>query len=167
MSPVSVRPPSTARVDHDLAPLFSQGPRALRRNWLLATTVGETLGFTVPVLVVLLTLDLPPLALLAVTVAAGAGEGLLLGAAQAFVLGREFLGFSRLRWVAATATGASFAWLVGMLPSTFYDTWRYWPMALSVFLGVVLGLLLLCSIGSAQWVVLRHHVERLDRVSAR
>ena len=157
---MSVRPPPTARVDHDLAPLFSQGPRALRRSWLLATTVGETLGFTVPVLVVLLALDLPPLAFLAVTVAAGAGEGLLLGSAQAFVLGREFLGFSRLRWVVATAAGASFAWLVGMLPSTFYDTWRDWPVALSVSLGVVLGLLLLCSIGTAQWVVLRHHVER-------
>ena len=38
-----------------------------------ATTVGETLGFTVPVPVVLLALDPPPLAFLAVTVAAGGG----------------------------------------------------------------------------------------------
>lgn len=146
--------------DVDLARLFGQDPRGLRHSWVLATTLGETAGFLVPALVGVLVLDLHPALALLAMVGAGLVEGAVLGAAQAVVLRRQFLGFSRAAWTGATAVGAGAAWSLGMLPSTFYDTWRAWPTWLVVLLAAVTGLALLGCIGLAQWTVLRHHVAR-------
>jgi hypothetical protein len=93
-------------------------------------------------------------------VSAGLVEGAVLGAAQSVVLRREFLGFSRSSWIAATSVGAAAAWCLGMLPSTFYPAWTDWSPVLTVSLAVVLGLALLATIGFAQWLVLRHHLAR-------
>lgn len=144
----------------DLHQLYSHGPRALRRRWVLATTIGEAAGFLVPALVAVAVFDLHPALVLVLMTLAGVGEGLLLGTAQALVLGREFLGFDRRAWAGATAVGAGAAWALGMLPSTLSDTWAGWPPYVTVPLGVVLGLALLGCIGFAQWTVLRHHVAR-------
>ncbi len=144
----------------DLAHVFGRGPRALRRSWTLATVVGETLGFLVPGVIAVWAFDLHPVLTLVVMVLAGSLEGAVLGFAQSVVLGREFLGFSRIAWTAATATGAAAAWLLGMLPATTYPLWQDWPTAATVPAGVVLGLGLLGTIGLAQWTVLRHHVSR-------
>jgi hypothetical protein len=146
--------------DLDLARLFGQGPQGLRHSWVLATTLGETAGFLTPALVGVLAFDLHPALALLAMVGAGLVEGAVLGAAQAVVLRRQFLGFSRAAWTGATAAGAGAAWFLGMLPSTFYDTWRTWPTWLVVLLGAVTGLALLSCIGLAQWTVLRHHVAR-------
>lgn len=157
---MSVHRPPVATPDLDLNGLFSQGPRALRRWWVIATTAGEALGFAVPALVGVVAFDLHPALTLLLMVSAGALEGLVLGAAQSLVLRREFLGFSPTAWMGATSAGAGVAWFLGMLPSTFYPAWTQWPRLLTVLLGLVLGLALLVSIGFAQWTVLRHHVAR-------
>lgn len=157
---MSVQRPVAAPPDVDLAQSFSQGPRVVRRAWIVATTVGEAVGFTVPGLVAVFAFDLDPALTLLVMVAAGMVEGAVLGAAQSVVLRREFLGFSRGAWVAATSLGAGVAWLLGMLPSTLYPGWTHWSPALTVPVAVVLGVALLASVGFAQWMVLRHHLAR-------
>jgi uncharacterized protein DUF6544 len=159
---MSVQRPTVPVVeaDVDLHQFFSQGPRVLRRSWFVATLLGESVGFLVPALVAAFAYDLHVAALLPLMVIAGAVEGTVLGIAQAVVLRREFLGLSRVPWAAATAVGAATAWFVGMLPSTFYSTWSDWPPYLTVPVGVVLGLVVLVSVGFAQWTVLRHHVAR-------
>ncbi len=139
---------------------LAHDPRRVRRRWLVATLVGDTLGFLVPALVAAAAHDWRPELFWIIMAVAGTVEGLVLGAAQSLVLGREFLGFSRTAWTLATGLGAGFAWSVGMLPSTAYPLWQDWSLWVVVPLGVVLGLLLLVSIGLAQWLVLRRHVAR-------
>jgi len=156
---MSVQRP-VVRPDADLHQYFSQGPRALRRSWLVATTLGESAGFLVPSVVAALVWGRHPGLTLVVMVAAGVGEGLLLGAAQSIVLGREFLGFSRIAWTAATAAGAAAAWFLAMLAVTTSPAWTHWPPAVTVPLGLLLGFSVLVSIGLAQWTVLRRHVAR-------
>lgn len=157
---MSVQRPSVASPDVDLHQYFSQGPRALRRSWFVATTLGESVGFLVPSVVAALVWDLHPGLTLVLMVLAGVGEGLLLGAAQSVVLGREFLGFSRVAWTGATAAGAAAAWFLAMVAVTASSTWTQWPPVLTAPLGLLLGLSLLASVGLAQWTVLRHHVAR-------
>jgi hypothetical protein len=141
-------------------PLLGREPKALRRAWFVATTLGEAAGFLAVALVASVAFDLAPGLTLVVMVLAGAVEGLLLGTAQSLVLGPELLGFSRRSWALATAAGAAAAWALGMLPSVLYPWWNEWPALVTVPSGLVLGLLLLTSVGLAQWTVLRHHVPR-------
>lgn len=157
---MSVQRPVTASPDLDLARAFSQGPRTVRRTWIIATALGETAGFLVPALVAVVAFDLHPGLTLLLMVLAGLVEGAVLGAAQSVVLHREFLGFSRTSWVIATSLGAGTAWLLGMLPSTFYPAWTEWSPVVTVPLAVLLGLALLTTIGFAQWTVLRRHLAR-------
>lgn len=144
----------------DLVRAFSQGPRVLRRNWAVATLVGETVGFLLVAVVAVFAFELYPMFTMSVMVLAGAVEGLILGAAQAQVLGREFFGFHRPAWVGATSLGAAAAWFIGMLPSSFHPLWKGWSPWVTVPIGVLLAAGLLASIGLAQWTVLRHHVAR-------
>jgi hypothetical protein len=87
--------------------------------------------------------------------AAGAVEGLLLGWGQAVVLRRVLPGFPQRRWIVVTAAAAVLAYLIGLLPSTFAGIWSAWPPAVLIPVGVLLGTVLLNSIGVAQWTVLR------------
>lgn len=139
---------------------LSHEPRTVRLRWIVATTVGEVLGFLVPAYVGSVAYDWHAELFLVVMVAAGLVEGAVLGAAQSLVLAREFLGFSRSAWTVVTALGAGAAWFLGMLPSTTYPLWQDWPRVVLVPLGLVMGLALVSSIGFAQWVVLRRHVAR-------
>lgn len=157
---MSVQRPPVTRSDLDLHRLFSQGPRTLRRRWVLATALGETLGFLFPAAMAAVAWDLHPALSLPLMVLAGLFEGLALGTAQSLVLGREFLGFSRQAWAGATAMGAAVAWLLAMTAVTSSSGWSDWPVLLTIPLGVVGTLALLASIGLAQWTVLRHHVAR-------
>ena len=92
-------------------------------------------------------------------VLAGAGEGTVLGWAQSRMLRRELLELRTGDWIRATAAGAAAAWSIGMLPSTFSrQLLELWPPML-IALGIVAGVLLLTTIGFAQWLVLRRHVE--------
>lgn len=158
--PMALSPALAPTVEDQLRNAYGPGPRALRRRWIIAVTIGETLAFTVPVIVALATLDLRPGAVLALMALAGFGEGLVLGTAQALVLKQALLGFSRVSWAVATGAGASVAWVIGMLPSTLHDTWSTWPTGLVVVLGLLLGAALLGTVGLAQWFLLRGHVAR-------
>ena len=157
---MALHPQLEESAEQEIRRAFSSGPRTLRRTWMLAVVLGESLGFCIPALVALTAFDRSPTVALAVMVLAGAGEGLVLGTAQALVLKRELLGFSRSAWIAATSGGAAVAWLIGMLPSTFYETWSDWGTLPTVVAAAVLGFLLLGSVGFAQWLVLRRHVAR-------
>ena len=127
------------------------------RDWLVWVSLGELVGFTIPAVVGAVAAGAGRSWLLALLVAAGICEGLVLGFAQARVLAAS-IGVRRLAWAAATATGAAVAWTVGMLPSTF-STWTEWSPASAVLVAGLLAVVLLLSIGTAQWVVLRRYVD--------
>lgn len=133
------------------------------RRWIVVVTLGEALGFAAPAVVGAVLLDKSAWVLVPSLLAAGAVEGGLLGAAQWWALRAELPGLAWPRWVGITAAGAVTAYAIGLLPSTFWETWSTWPPALQVPLFVVLGLCLLVSIGTAQWLELRHHVPHAGR----
>jgi len=137
--------------------------RRLWRTWLAWTTGGEALGFCVPALVATLTAGSPAAVALPVLLLAGAAEGAVLGAAQAHVLRRVLPDLPRSRWVAVTSAAAVLAWLVGLLPATLAGTAAGWPVPLLVVLAAAGGVVLLLSIGTAQWTVLRRHVAGAGR----
>lgn len=128
-------------------------PRFLRR-WILAVILGETVGFTVPALTggVLAALGAPAGLVYAAMILAGACEGALLGFGQSIGFGRGAV--PRTAWIAATSGGAAIAWSIGMLPSTLGGIDFGSPLA-PVVVGVG-GLVLLLSIPTAQWLVIRN-----------
>ncbi|GAA2100139.1 hypothetical protein GCM10009841_14580 [Microlunatus panaciterrae] len=132
-------------------------------DWVLLVTIGEFLGFLAPALVGTLAAGTSPYRFLFAMVAAGLVEGAVLGTAQSVVLHRRWPALRRRDWIAATTSAAGFAWLIGMLPSTFDQVWLDWPTALTVAVAAVLGCLMLFSFGFLQWRVLRHHLARAWR----
>jgi hypothetical protein len=135
----------------------------LFRAWTLSVTVGECIGFCVPALVGALVLGRTAPVVFAALVAAGSLEGAVLGWSQARVLCRPLRRLSSRRWVANTSAAAALAWSVGLLPSTAHDLWSRWPVPVVAIAAAALGLVLLCSIGAAQWLELRRHVPRAGR----
>lgn len=135
----------------------------LRRRWFVAVTAGELAGFAVPSLVgaTAWTLDVPPAAFYALLLAAGAGEGAVLGTAQWLVLREPLPDLDSRPWITATAAAAAFAWSLGMLPSTLGERLENVPLSVLVPAMSVGGVALLLSIGTAQALVLRRHVERV------
>jgi hypothetical protein len=137
-------------------------PRFLRR-WIGAVTAAETVGFLLPAsaFAVRALAGLPPWPGYALVVAAGVGEGAVLGGGQALALRRSGVGVRAGAWVPATAAAAGVAWSVGMLPATLppIDTSSRAALA-AVAAG---GLVLLLSIPTAQWPLLRPHVPRASR----
>lgn len=135
------------------------------RDWFVAMTAGEFLGFGIPALAGALGVQFfsdaaglgARVALAGLMVAAGGLEGAVLGLAQALALRRYLPGLSVRHWVGATAAAAAFAWAIGMLPSTLGDPTTLPPVLLWTG-AAVLGPLLLCSLGLAQWWVLRRHL---------
>jgi hypothetical protein len=143
--------------------MHTRRPAGLWSAWVAWTTAGETIGFLVPAVVAAATARSPAAIALPLLLVAGAAEGALLGTAQAHVLRRALPGLETRRWVAVTSAAAVLAWLLGLLPSVAADAIRDWPVAIVIGLAAAGGLVLLCSIGIAQWTVLRHHVARAHR----
>jgi hypothetical protein len=137
--------------------------RPLFRSWLGVVTAAELAGFAVPAVAGALTADRPAVVMLPALLAAGAVEGALLGGGQALVLRRALPGLPVRRWVGLTAAAAVLAYLLGLAPSMSADVWSGWPPALAIALAVPLGVALLLSIGTAQWIVLRRLVPRAGR----
>lgn len=133
----------------------------LGRRWFAAVTLGELLGFAIPSTVggIAWSLDASPIAFYFLLVAAGAGEGAVLGVAQWLVLRNPLPELSRGRWIGATAAAAALAWSLGMLPSTLGDRMESVPLALLAPVVGVGCLALLLSVGAAQAVVLEKHVR--------
>lgn len=137
-------------------------------RWVLATAVGEFVGFAVPAAVgagAAWTIEkmvgsVAALAMLnvMVMVLAGVVEGAVLGFAQWLVLRRYIQNMARREWVLATALAAGVAWTIGMLPSTLGDLATLIPMVL-VGGAVLLGAVFVASIGFAQWLVLRRYIQ--------
>lgn len=134
--------------------LGSVARHTLWYRWLVLVTLGELAGFSVPATVAVWTSGLASGAQLVTMSCAGLFEGALLGAAQAVVLRRVLPGFGSRMWVVATSLAAALAWFLGMLPSTTRDVWSTWPVAITIVVGSLLGVLLLASIGTAQVLVL-------------
>jgi hypothetical protein len=129
---------------------------------VVATTCGELAGFTIPATVgaTATGAGVGERASLVLLVLAGVGEGAVLGWAQSRMLRRELPELRTGDWIRATAAGAGVAWTIGMLPSTLGgQVLELWPPLLAA-LGVLAGVALLASIGFAQWLVLRRHVDR-------
>lgn len=133
------------------------------RRWVIFVTVGEALGFAVPAAVGALLFDESPAVLGASVIVAGVIEGVLLGSAQWLVLRSELPRLALARWAGWTVVGVVAAYPLGLLPSVFYEAWSQWPVVTQVLLFVVVGLCLLATIGTAQWVELRRHVDRAGR----
>jgi hypothetical protein len=134
--------------------------RTTWRTWVTRTTLGEAAGFLLPVLVVLSGADdLPSGPRLVVLLLAGAAEGAVLGWAQSSVLQCLVPGFSKRDWILRTALAAVVAWAIGMGPSTWAAGLGDLPAAGAAVVAVPAGVVLLCSIGVAQWTVLRRHVR--------
>lgn len=131
---------------------------ALWLQWTVMVTLGESVGFVLPAIVGATTAGLPigP----ALLVAAGVVEGTVLGLAQWSVLRGVVPGLRGGAWVAATAAAAAIAYALGLIPSLTAEVWQTWPPAVAVAAGGVVGVLLLLSIGVAQWFVLRRHEPR-------
>lgn len=141
----------------------SRTTAGLFRRWFLIVTLAEFLGFSVPATIGALTADAPTALALPALLAAGAVEGAVLGAGQAAVLRRALPGISAARWVTATAGGAVLAYLVGLAPATWGAAITTWPPLPMIAALALLGCVLLGSIGTAQWLVLRHHLPRAAR----
>jgi hypothetical protein len=133
---------------------------SLFRRWVAWTVGGEMAGFVAPATVGVLTADSPARVALPSLVAAGAVEGLLLGAAQARALAPAMPGLRARRFAGLTGAAAALAYLVGMLPSSVGESLSHAPPALLAVGATVGGLLLLCSLGTAQWLELRRHVDQ-------
>ena len=131
---------------------------AFLRRWICWVSVGELAGFCVPTVAATLLADAPPVALLGALVVAGAAEGTVLGWTQSRAMRDALPEVSGPRWVTLTAAGAALAWFCGMLAPTTYETWRHWAIPVQITLAVVVGGVLLTSIGAAQWLELRHHL---------
>jgi hypothetical protein len=123
-------------------------------------TAGECVGFGVPAAVgaLLFALDAPQLAMVGPLVAAGAVEGAVLGAAQAHVLRDALPTLAPARWIRATAAAAAVAWACGMLPNAIADT-AGWGTPAVIAMWIPAGVVILLSIGGAQALVLRDHIE--------
>lgn len=142
-------------------------PRLLGR-WVVAFTLGELVGFgLLPVLggVVaaraLADVAATPraIALYAVAVVGGLGEGAVLAAAQTWVLREVLPGLDRRRWILHTAVAAALAWAAGMLVPTLDDLVGL-GTAVRVVLWIPAGAFILVSIGGAQARLLAAHVGR-------
>lgn len=120
---------------------------------MLSVTVAETTGFAIPAAAgTLLALHGAPAPIVVPSmVLAGACEGALFGLGQWIGFGQPIV--PRGAWTAVTAVGAALAWSFGMLVANAAGV-----VASDPFLMVVvslLGVLLLLSMPTLQWVVLR------------
>lgn len=134
--------------------------RTLLRTWLPVVALAELAGFAVPAVVGVLTVASPILVALPALIAAGIVEGAMLGAGQVLVLRHVLPAVSARRWVVATAGGAALAYLLGLLPSATGPLVATWPALVVGVVAAVMGVLLLGSVGTAQWLELRGHVDR-------
>ena len=148
-------------VDRPLpGPRPNSGPdRADRflRNWLFWVSLGETVGFLVPVLAQLAFAGSPVVA--PALILAGAVEGTVLGWTQATVLRSRVTALNRRRWVGATAIAGAGAWFIGLLPAEWAEVWQRWPATAQFAAGILLATVLLCALGFAQWFELRRHLR--------
>lgn len=143
-------------------------------RWVLANAAGELAGLGTAALIGWILVSslrgeqslLQHILLALAMIAAGAFEGAIVGAAQAWVLAPRLPALPRWEWMRATILGALVAWALGMLPSTLLAAGAetsgqpaaepgpavVYPLA--ALLGAVAGAIL----AFFQWRVLRRHL---------
>jgi hypothetical protein len=138
--------------------------REPRARWLMAVTAGELLGFAAPAAagIVVKQLGASGGVQVIVLALAGAIEGLLLGAAQAWAWP---LPVRRLRYALLTSLAAALVWTAAMLLVQLIKA-DDMPDQLVVASAVATVLFGLPAIGFAQWLELRHHARRAWRFIA-
>ncbi|MEQ6902936.1 hypothetical protein [Nocardioides sp. YIM 152588] len=151
------------RISADLGPRAALDRRTFLRLWIALVTLTEALGFAVPAVVGAALADAAWPVVLAALLAAGAVEGTLLGAGQATVLRRLLPGLDPGRWTRLTALAAVVAYALGMAPSTWASPLFEEPSGAAWAAAGIGGVLLLASIGGAQWLELRLHLRRAWR----
>ncbi|MFI8974498.1 hypothetical protein ACIGO9_16550 [Nocardia asteroides] len=128
-------------------------------RWVVLVTAGELLGFSIPALVATFTWDRPGVWPMVALLAAGAGEGAVLGMFQARALRPAIPDLGYRAWVAATALGALVAWSVAMA-LTRADVVREWPASRAIPVLCTGGAVVIAALGVTQWVVLRRYLTR-------
>lgn len=136
------------------------GADGLLRRWVAWTLVGEMAGFVAPAVLGVVSADWSARTAIPTMVAAGAVEGLMLGAAQAHALAPSIPGLRSARFALLTAVAAALAYVLGMLPSALGAPLVEAPRAPVVMAGALAAMVLLASIGTAQWLELRRHVGK-------
>ncbi|WP_374152936.1 hypothetical protein [Pseudarthrobacter sp. WHRI 8279] len=131
-------------------------------RWVAWVSAGESLGFLAPAAAQPVSVVFWPAAGVPLLVLAGFVEGAVLGWFQVRVLRTRLPAVSVRRWVLLTAAAAALAWTVGLL-SFSSESWQGWPAAAQIVTGTGAALVLLVSIGLAQWFELRRHVPRAWR----
>ncbi|WP_457254230.1 hypothetical protein [Pedococcus sp. P5_B7] len=142
-----------------VARLPGSADRLLGR-WVRWTVAGELVGFVAPAVLGVVSAEWSSRAAIPTMVAAGAVEGVMLGAAQAHALAPSIPGLRSARFAGLTALAAALAYVLGMLPSTLGARLVEAPRVPVVLAGTVAGAVLLASIGTAQWLELRRHVGK-------
>jgi len=130
--------------------------RPLLLRWVTVVSGAEALGFTFPAVVGATTASDASSVAVPALLAAGLIEGTFLGVGQAIVLRRAVPDLLPRRWVLATAVGAMIAYALGLVPSTLGVDWT---RSATVAGAIVLGVLILVTLGVAQWLVVRRHVR--------
>lgn len=96
-------------------------------------------------------------------------EGVVVGVAQGVVLEARCADVRRGSWIVATAVGAGFAWILGMIPSTVMalsappqaaSSIQEPTLVVQLLLAAGLGMVTGPMLGGAQWAVLRRHLPR-------
>lgn len=134
--------------------------RDVGTRWVVWTTAAEVVGFAAPAVVGVATASRAGAAQLVPLVAAGMVEGTALGAGQAHVLRGVLPGLRVRAFVVATSVAAGLAYAVAMLPAAWPDAVAGLPGPLLVLLAATGGVVLLASIGTGQWLVLREALPR-------
>lgn len=126
-------------------------------RWMGWVSLGECLGFLAPALAQLIAAAVWPAAMVPLLVIAGSVEGAVLGWFQVKVLRTWLPAVSVRRWVLFAAAAAAVAWTLGLLPTagTFFQDW---PTGSQISAGTAAAVVLLVSIGFAQWIELREHI---------
>lgn len=132
--------------------------RPLLVSWIATVSLGEWVGFSAPAVVGVVVTSLPPVGGGLLLLAAGAAEGAVLGWAQTRVLRRTLPALRTDRWVALTAAGAVAAYALGFAMTALGSAGGLPAMLAMSAVGIVL----LCTIGFAQWHELRHHLRDAD-----
>lgn len=148
-------------------------------NWTIACGMGEFLGIGVAAGIAFLHIHFlgepqtigQRLLVIVVMVLAGIIEGLVVGSFQWSVLRRKFANLKVPNWLIVTALGAATAWLLGMLPSTFFAPEPSTASSESLefsgaqfaLLAVLSGIVLGALFGAFQWVELRKHTAKASR----
>lgn len=133
--------------------------RRLLWTWTAIVTLGEALGFLVPAVVGVAAASLPLAIGMPSLLAASALEGAVLGASQQAVLHRVLPSLRRIRWIGFTAGAAVAAYMMGFVLASLGGIGS-WVAVLGMAVG---GVVLLLTIGAAQAVELRHHLDGAGR----